>query len=64
MPKKPKEMLRYLEKYGVQVVKGGGKGGHLKVRNPANNLSTVIPMHSKELSKKLEHKILKELGLE
>lgn len=62
MPMTGKEMLRYLEKLGIVIVKGGGKGGHQKVRNPKNNHTSEVPMH-KELSKKLEHKILKQLGI-
>ena len=62
MPKTGKEMLKYLQKFGVEKVKGGGKGGHQKVFNPQNNRTSEVPMHG-ELSKKLEHKILKQLGL-
>lgn len=62
MPMTAKEMLRYLEKNGIVKVKKGGKGGHQKVRNPRNNKTSEVPSHG-ELSKKLEHKILKQLGL-
>ena len=62
MPMTAKEMLRYLQRCGIEKVKGGGKGGHQKVRNPKNNRTSEVPSHG-ELSKKLEHKILKQLGL-
>lgn len=55
-------MLKYLERLGMERVQGG-KGGHQKIRNPQNNAVTVVPVHSKELSKMLEHKIMRELGL-
>ncbi len=62
MPMTGKEMLRKLNKLGIAKVKGGGKGGHQKVLNPQNNRTSEVPMHG-ELSKNLEHKILKQLGL-
>ena len=62
MPMTAKEMLRYLKKNGIVKVKKGGKGGHQKVRNPRNNQTSEVPNHG-ELDKKLEHKILKQLGL-
>lgn len=62
MPMTGKEMLKYLQKNGIVKVKNGGKGGHQKVRNPQNNRTSEVPIHG-ELSKKLEHKILKQLGL-
>lgn len=62
MPMTGKELLRKLHKLGIAKVKGGGKGGHQKVLNPQNNRTSEVPMHG-ELSKNLEHKILKQLGL-
>lgn len=63
MPRKPKEMLKFLKKNGFKEVKGGGKGGHQKMVNPENNRTTEVPMHSKELKKGEEHDILKQAGL-
>lgn len=62
MPMTAKEMLKFLLRQGIEKVKGGGKGGHQKMLNPLNGQTTEVPMHG-ELSKKLEHKILKQLGL-
>lgn len=62
MPMTGKEMLRKLQKLGMVKVKKGGKGGHQKVLNPQNNQTSEVPNHG-ELSKGLEHKILKQLGL-
>jgi len=63
MPRTPAEMLKFLKKNGFKEVKGEGKGGHQKMRNDKNKKQTVVPMHSKELSKNDEHKILKQAGL-
>ena len=68
MPMTGKELLRKLHKLGIAKVKGGGKGGHQEVLNPQNNRTSEVPMHGEsqlngELSKNLEHKILKQLGL-
>ena len=62
MPMTAKEMLKFLAKQGIEKVKGGGKGGHQKVVNPATGQTSEVPMHG-ELSKSLEHKILRQLGL-
>ena len=63
MPLKPKEMLKLLKKNGFKEIKGGGKGGHQKVFNAETKRTTEIPMHSKELRKSTEDKILKQAGL-
>lgn len=61
MPMTPKEMVRYLQANGFH--ENGGKGGHRKMYNPATNRTTEVPMHSRELGKGLERKILKQAGL-
>ena len=63
MPMKPKEMVKFLKANGFREVKDEGKGGHQKMRNEETKRQTVVGMHSKELSKKDEHKILKQAGL-
>lgn len=63
MPLKPKEMLKLLKKNGFKEIKGGGKGGHQKMFNVETKRTTEIPMHSKELKKGTEDKILKQAGL-
>lgn len=64
MPLKPKRFLRELQSYGIEVVNRKGKGSHARLKNPANGLTSELPMHSAELSKSLERKILKDLGLQ
>ncbi len=61
MPMNPKEMIKLLKKNGFMEV--GGKGGHQKFENPETKKWTVVSVHPGELSKKDEHKILKQAGL-
>lgn len=63
MPLKPKRFLRELQGRGMKIISNKGKGSHTWLVNPQNGLTTEIPMHSKELDKGLERKILKDLGL-
>ena len=63
MPITPKEMMKLLKKNGFVEVKGEGKGGHQKMENPLTKKWTVISNHPGDLSKKDEHKILKQAGL-
>ena len=62
MPMTPKEMVRYLQKNGF-CKEDGGKGGHQKMYNPTTKATTYVPMHSGELGKGLERKILREAKL-
>ena len=62
MPMMPKEMVRYLQRNGFQKVQGG-KGRHQKMYNPTTKATTYVPMHSGELGKGLENKILREAKL-
>jgi len=52
-------MKRWLAKQGATF--SPGKGGHLHVH--LNGERSVLPMHSKELSRGLELDIKKQLGL-
>ena len=61
MPMTPKQMVKYLIKNGFEVI--GQRGSHIKMNNPGTNKTTIIPMHSNDLKKGLEQKILKEAGL-
>ena len=64
MPLKPKNALQILLKKGCVQVKNN-HGSHQKIKNPANNKTTVLPMHmGKDIDDNLWKKILKELGLE
>lgn len=62
MPMTPKEMIRYLQKNGFQKIQGG-KGGHQKMYNSTTKATTYVPMHSGELGKGIESKILREAKL-
>jgi len=53
-----KELKRILDKAGATYTPG--KGSHLKVS--LNGLSSVLPMHGKDLGN-LAHAIMKQLGL-
>ena len=61
MPMTPKQMIRLLEKHGFQEVKQ--RGSHKKMFNPTTKLTTIVPMHNKDLGKGLEREILKQAGL-
>lgn len=61
MPMTPRQMKRYLKKYGFSVV--SQNGSHIKMRNEITNRQTIIPYHGKPLKKGLEEAILKQAGL-
>lgn len=61
MPMTPREMVRLLEANGFHLERS--TGSHFFFRNDATEKTTVVPMHSRELKKGLEHKILKDAGL-
>jgi mRNA interferase HicA len=56
---KSAEMKRWLAKQGATF--SPGKGGHLHVT--LNGRRSVLPMHSKDISRGLEMDIKKQLGL-
>lgn len=57
MPIKARKMIHYLIKAGfVEVAKSGG---HRKFVHPDGRM-TEVPMHSKELTKYTQDKIIKE----
>jgi predicted RNA binding protein YcfA (HicA-like mRNA interferase family) len=62
MPLKPKQMVKLLEKNGF-IKDKSPDGSHQRFYNPKTGKSTVVPIHSKELGKGLEQKILKQAGL-
>ena len=43
-----------------------GKGGHLKLKNPANGRASILPVHGsrQEIGKGLWEKIKRDLGLD
>jgi predicted RNA binding protein YcfA (HicA-like mRNA interferase family) len=64
MPIKPKEALRRLLQKGCIQIKNN-HGRHQKIKNPANNKTTVLPIHlGKDIDDVLWKKILKALDLE
>ena len=56
-----KEMLKLLKKNGFVEV--GQNGSHIKLRNPENKKTVIVPYHIKDLKKGLEQEILKQAGL-
>ena len=61
MPLTSKEMIRKLKKHGFELV--SQNVSHVKLVNPDNNITLIVPYHSKELKKGLERAILKQAGL-
>lgn len=61
MPMTSKEMLKLLKKNGFVEV--GQNGSHIKLRNPENKKTVIVPYHIKDLKKGLEQEILKQAGL-
>lgn len=62
MPMSPDEMVKFLKKNGFVEVRQGSTA-HRVLKNPKTGRSTVVSMHGKELSKGMEHTILREAGL-
>lgn len=58
MPISGKEMAKLFTKKGFEIIKGGGKGSHIKLRK--GNKTVIVPAH-KELKKGLEKALLKQL---
>ena len=61
MPMTPREMIRLLKANGFRLEHSCGS--HLFFRNPETGKTTTVPMHSKDLKKGTEQKILKDAGL-
>lgn len=57
MPKTPKEMERIILADGWYEV--AQRGSHRHYEHPTKKGKVTIPFHSKDLSKKTEHRILK-----
>lgn len=62
MPMTPKEMIKLLQKNGFEKV--SQNGSHLKLKNPNNGKTVIVPYHSKDLKKGMEQAILKQAGLQ
>lgn len=61
MPMNPKEMIKYLQKNGFEII--SQNGSHMKLKNPETGKTVIVPYHSKDLKKGLEQAILKQAGL-
>ncbi len=61
MPMKPKDMIKLLKKYGFIVI--SQNGSHVKLKNPANETTVIVPLHNRDLKKGTEHQILKISGI-
>ena len=61
MPMTPKEMINLLKKNGFQEI--SQNGSHVKMENPENKRTVIVPYHSKDLKKGLEQALLKQAGL-
>jgi len=62
MPISSKEMIRKLHKHGFKTV--SQNGSHVKLVNPNNNKTVIVPYHCKDLKIGLEKAILKQAGIE
>lgn len=62
MPMKPKDMIKLLLKNGFRHMKSNN-GSHQKFFNSTTNKTVIVPLHSKEMGKGLEDRILKDAGL-
>lgn len=61
MPMTSKQIIAHLQNHGFERV--SQNGSHIKLRNPQTGAQVIIPYHSNELKKGLEHAILKQAGL-
>lgn len=63
MPMTSKQMIKYLKSKGFTYIPSGD-GSHKKFKNFETGHVTTVPDHdNKDLSKGLEHAILKQAGL-
>lgn len=62
MPMKPKDMIKLLLKNGFVHIKSNN-GSHQKFVNTETKKTVIVPLHSKEMGKGLEDRILKDAGL-
>ena len=62
MPLTAKQMVKLYKKAGWKIVKGQGKGSHIKLMKPGCRMA-IVPNHG-ELAKGLERALLKKLKQE
>jgi predicted RNA binding protein YcfA (HicA-like mRNA interferase family) len=58
MPFSGKEMVKFGQEHGFEIVKGQGKGSHIKMRK--GNATIIVPNH-KELKKGLACALIKQI---
>ncbi|MDO8581996.1 MAG: type II toxin-antitoxin system HicA family toxin [bacterium] len=56
-----KELLRALHRGGFIMLRQ--KGSHIRIRHPLTGMSTTIPLHAHDLSRKMITTILKQAGI-
>lgn len=56
-----KEVIKALERAGFEFQRQ--TGGHVSLRHPETERTTVVPVHSRELPRWLLKKIIKDAGL-
>ena len=56
-----KQLLTILLKVGFKILRQ--RGSHIRLQHPMTKMSTTIPMHAGDLSRKMITKILKQAGL-
>jgi predicted RNA binding protein YcfA (HicA-like mRNA interferase family) len=56
-----KQMVKLLEQNGFEEIRQ--RGSHKTMKNKQTGEITVVPMHSSDLQKGTEQKILKQAGL-
>ena len=61
MPLTSQEMIKFLKKNNFIVI--SQNGSHIKMRNPENGKTVIVPYHTKHLKKGIELAILKQAGL-
>ncbi len=61
--KNAKEFERWLRKQGIEIDRTRGKGGHVKLTNPANGKVSTMTSGKRDLPKGLVEGIKKQLGL-
>ena len=62
MPITSKDMIKKLKKHGYKIV--SQNGSHVKLVQEQTGTVVIIPYHSRDLGKGLEHAILKQAGIE
>lgn len=62
-PMKGKQFIKRLEQYGVEIIKGRGKGGHVLAKHEGRQ--TTIPVHGDaDFDPRFLRKICKQLGID